>query len=322
MDEVEAQMNANGKANIRAKDKAVLQGTRTREDQVQERFKVARPHAPYERPSEIKYEPYQFSPNLTRGPSGIGPLERRERYTMVGVGNNNGATNRVRLVPPNASPPPPAFDHRMARRGQEVPINREHKRDSTSVADYYRQIYGNFMPARQVMTIPEEDEEEARVDLPAYDQAYNNSEPAAPPQQSSNYTLKPPPGLRLPGLGQLATIGSSSTTHAFKSNVDSRPSEPNFVPISKTVLFPNASPSPPRQLSPSSLLDALRTKFDTKLSLLEERLERKIGTDAQSLSTIRDLEARLKESEAEKEEYKKKIADLEKKAAMLKGWRE
>ena len=57
-------------------------------------------------------------------------------------------------------------------------------------------------------------------------------------------------------------------------------------------------------------------------SLLEERLERKIRTELQDLAMVRDLETKLRKSEAEKEEYRKKVEELKEKVAVLEGTKE
>lgn len=54
-------------------------------------------------------------------------------------------------------------------------------------------------------------------------------------------------------------------------------------------------------------MEALRTEFDGKLAGLEERLDVKIGADAERLSRIHEFEKRLREREAEIEAYKMRV---------------
>ncbi|KAF2823733.1 hypothetical protein CC86DRAFT_421323 [Ophiobolus disseminans] len=77
---------------------------------------------------------------------------------------------------------------------------------------------------------------------------------------------------------------------------------------------------PPKDLNKQTL-DKLRKDFDTKLKSLEERLERRMRADAQPLSPTSDLEMRLEKSEAEKEKYRKRVVELEKKVAALEAER-
>jgi hypothetical protein len=302
--------------------KALRQGTRSPEDQVPEQLKVAGAKEPYELTSPERRRRNsilsRFTNNTPIGPSGIMTgAAILSRFQARENERNAGQTEGFQYAC-HTSPSPPSFDHPATLRKQDQLIDRENKRAPRPEREHFRLIYGTGKPSGQGTTIPEKFEENGHVDLPAYSQAYNES--AARLEQDLKISLMPLLGFNLsslPGLGP--HIPPQSKSHGPKSSN----SQHNFVPISKSAFFPTqSSPSPPQERNTDGLLDTLRAEFDNKLSFLEERLERKIGTDAQSLSTIRDLEMKLKESEAEKEKYKERVAELEKKVAMMKDWRE
>ena len=214
--------------------------------------------------------------------------------------------------------PPPASNpfHRV----QDALNNRENTREP----------FPNYQQGAPLHTTapresPVQQEEHRVVDLPVYSQAYDKN-PHAPKTSFAELAANP-----LPGLGANAFQKPTGASKPIPKSHFPQPDHVRKLLLPEAVCMPiteeaisRMNDSMPKelqqqyptgnlvlQLSTEQLLDELRSEFDTKITLLEERLERKIRTELQDLAMVRDLETKLRKSEAEKEEYRKKVEELE-----------
>ena len=210
--------------------------------------------------------------------------------------------------------PPPGFNafHRV----QDALNNCENTREP--FPSYQKGVPSQTAAPRES---PVQQAEHRVVDLPVYSQAYDKN-PHAPKTSFAELAATPLPGLGANAFDKLAA-GKPDHKSRFPPNREPILPEAVCMPITEEAIshMNDAMPKELEQqyptgnfvprLSTEQLLDELRGEFDNKLSILEDRLERKIKMEPQTLGTVRDLETKLKESEAEKEEYRKKVVELE-----------
>jgi hypothetical protein len=224
-------------------------------------------------------------------------------------------------------------------------VEREATRDSRPKDEHRKNSYPPFTPVDNEPATPKDDGDRP-VDLPSYSQAYDTKEPAAR-QPPIPRTLAQPVPIPAPTSDYLAPLKTPMYPRYPMPPIPNQPNfapndEPNFVPLPRTALFPNQpkqptegpmeqlkrieaaplgtalfSPRPAKgQLSTEETVEKLRKEFDGKLESLEARIDIKLGVDG-GLRLIRELELMLKKSEAEKEEYKKRYIELERKMALV-----
>jgi len=217
--------------------------------------------------------------------------------------------------------PPPGFNafHRV----QDALNNRENTREP--FPSYQKGVPSQAAAPRES---PIQQEEHRVVDLPVYSQACDKN-PHAPKTSFAELAANPLPGLGANAFEKPTGASKPNPKSHLPPNRKPMPPEAVCMPITEEAIshmndtmpkelqqqYPTGNLVP--QLSTEQLLDELRSEFDTKITLLEERLERKIRTELQDLAMVRDLETKLRKSEAEKEEYRKKVEELERRVAML-----